>query len=229
MIENGIIKVDNIDGVPVIVDLIPVSNKYARPGNPMAPTTVTIHNTGNTNKDANGQMHTEYVDNVKDYVSWHFTVDDFAIYQELPVNENAWHAGDGGEGPGNRTSIAIEICEQPGINWEKAKENAVKLLYFLKQNITSLQADFIVSHQKWSGKYCPHRILDEGWQLFIDQYTRYAKSKEKPFADYKYEGLEWFKTQGLIQDYDGWHKLLDDSMPVWAVLVFIKRAFERKG
>lgn len=93
MIEKGIIKEDNIYGVPFKVDLIPKENKTSRPALTMTPTSITVHETDNEAQSADARMHTKYVDNTRNYVSWHFTVDDGIIIQELPIIENAWHAG----------------------------------------------------------------------------------------------------------------------------------------
>ena len=54
-------------------------------------------------------------------MSWHYTVDDHAIVQHLPDYETAYHAGDGKDGPGNATSIAVEICVNAGGDFEAAK------------------------------------------------------------------------------------------------------------
>ena len=61
-------------------------------------------------------------------VSWHYTVDDLSIYQHLPDGERAYHAGDGGSGPGNATSIGIEICVDAGGDFEQAKANVAALV-----------------------------------------------------------------------------------------------------
>ena len=42
-------------------------------------------------------------------MTWHFTVDDRVAIQSLPLNIQGEHADH--DGPGNRRSIAIEICE----------------------------------------------------------------------------------------------------------------------
>ena len=177
-IKNGIITLDNIDGVPFKVDLIPKSNKTSRPQRPMIPRLECIHNTGNSRKGANAIMHTNYVDNTNKYISWHFTVDDKIIYQELPINECGFHAGDG-RGRGNRASIGIEICEQEGIDWQKAKLNAIKLITFLIDNVETLENNPVKPHQFFSGKYCPHRILDEGWNKFLISVNDYSINKKK--------------------------------------------------
>lgn len=144
MIENGIIKDGFIDGVEVVIDLIPVSNVLARPQLELKPTSITVHNTGD--KHATAQQETEYVDNTQQYVSWHFTVDDKQIIQELPINEIAWHAGDGYNGKGNRTSVAIEVCEYLDINWKVARENAIKLINYLQYYYPHLE---VVPHKHW--------------------------------------------------------------------------------
>lgn len=161
--KNGVLESGELRGVEVVIDLIPLSNKYARPQHNMAPTSITIHETGNTSKGADAKSHTDYVDNVKSYVSWHFSVDDKGIYQELPINENAWHAGDGGSGQGNRTSIAIEICVNSDGDFGKAKENAKALVQYLMKE-TGIED--IYPHKHWSGKYCPRNILNDGWDKF---------------------------------------------------------------
>ncbi|MCV3202462.1 N-acetylmuramoyl-L-alanine amidase, partial [Bacillus velezensis] len=93
-----------------------------------------------------------------------FTVDDTEIYQHLPLNENGWHAGDGNNGTGNRKSIGIEICENSDGDFEKAVANAQGLIKkLMKEQGISLAN--VVPHQRWSGKYCPHKLLDR-WDSF---------------------------------------------------------------
>ena len=168
MIKNGIIQSKDIYGIPFKSDLIPLTNKHARSTIKMQAKGITIHNTGNPNRAANAKMHTEYVDNQTEYVSWHFTVDCFRIYQELPINEIAWHAGDG-RGPGNMTTISIEICENE--NWIKARQNGILLTVWLIENIfkDSSATKIVYPHKHWSGKDCPHLILREGWNKFVDE------------------------------------------------------------
>lgn len=137
-----------------------------RPGNAMNPTYITIHNTGNSSKGANAEVHARYVKNPATAVSWHFTVDDgVVIYQHLPLNENGWHAGDGKSGTGNRKSIGIEICEHAGINQDKANENAVWLVKMLMKE-HSISITNVVPHKHWSGKECPRKLLPI-WNSFI--------------------------------------------------------------
>ena len=91
--------------------LIPKDNKYTRPGVAMEPKYITIHETANYTTNANALAHArlQYHGNSRQ-ASWHFTVDDGeTIYQSIPTNEVAYHAGDS-SGPGNTQSIGIELC-----------------------------------------------------------------------------------------------------------------------
>ena len=161
-INNGIATSNYLK---IIQHLIPISNKLARPRYPMKAEYVTIHNTGNPG--ASALANSKYVDNVNNYVSWHFTIGKDEVYQELPINESAWHAGDGANGAGNRKSIGIEIAEVPG-----AEETAIKFVAELLEAL-NLSVDKIVPHKYWksekypNGKNCPRLILPH-WDKFID-------------------------------------------------------------
>jgi len=187
MIKNGIIQEDNIYGIPFKVDLIPVG-RSGRPQEKMAVDYITVHNTGNNQKGADAKMHNNYVHKEIGKVSWHFSIDDNIIYQELPITEIALHAGDG-HGDGNRKSVGVEICEVG--NWKKSRENALKLIKYLMLNVESLKGDnitkTIVPHQHWSGKYCPRIILAEpkGFAGFISDLKDIMKPAENKDLDFK--------------------------------------------
>lgn len=95
--------------------------------------------------------------------SFHFAVDDKEVIQGLPLNRNAWHTGDGTNGPGNRKSIGVEICysKSGGAKYKAAEALAIKFVaQLLKER--GWGVDRVRKHQDWNGKYCPHRILSEG-------------------------------------------------------------------
>lgn len=150
----------------IIKSFIQEGQTNQRPGHPMQPRYITIHNTANTNEGADAEMHARYLHNGASgrVVSWHFTVDDRQIYQHIPLNENGWHAGDGGEGTGNRESIGIEICENSDGAFGKAVAHAV---WLIKKLMTEhdIGIENVVPHQYWSGKNCPRRLLDQ-WTGF---------------------------------------------------------------
>ena len=142
-----------------------------RPGrvNPMR--FITVHNTGNANAGANAKAHAIYIKSdaaANEPVSWHYTVDDKEIYQHLPDNEDAFHAGDGA-GNGNRQSIGIEICMNCDGDLRKATDNAAELTAMLCARY-KIPAENIVQHNRWSGKNCPQTMRGGkpyGWSDFL--------------------------------------------------------------
>ncbi|MCC7229819.1 MAG: N-acetylmuramoyl-L-alanine amidase [Fimbriimonadaceae bacterium] len=151
-------------------ELLPVGN-LNRPGLAMSPDHITIHNTANGTRSANARMHAKYMKGPaaqKRKVSWHFTVDDREVIKHLPVHERACHAG---TREGNRRSIGIEICEFAGIDQSAANNRAALLVAVLLHSM-ALDLSAVVPHRHWSGKYCPHLLLDNGeagWREFVDQ------------------------------------------------------------
>ncbi|MDN4139877.1 N-acetylmuramoyl-L-alanine amidase [Bacillus velezensis] len=128
--------------------------------NPMTPEYITIHNTAN---DASAANEISYMTGNRESTSYHFAVDDKEVIQGIPLNRNAWHSGDGTNGTGNRKSIGVEICysKSGGARYQEAEALAIKFVaQLLKER--GWGVDRIRKHQDWNGKYCPHRILDEG-------------------------------------------------------------------
>ncbi len=225
MIKNGILQVNEINGTPVVIDLIPTSNKISRPQIAITPKYITVHNTGNTkpsaNANANADANSNYAQNTPSYVSWHFLVDDNKIIQNLPINEVAWHAGDG-SGDGNYKSIGIEICEHEGIDWDKAKENAAKLIKFLITHVDRILN--IYPHQHWSGKYCPHKILDEGWEDFKEYVLNYNLCD---VPKWQYNGFDNLVDKGIIQSPEYWRDKLKDNITVGEIFAVINKMVGR--
>ena len=144
-------------------------NRPGRDTNPGA--YITIHETGNAAKGADAAAHGAYLDSdagERDMVSWHYTVDDHAIVQNLPDAETAYHAGDGKSGPGNATSIGVEICVNAGGDFEAAKANAAALVRLLMEE-HGIHIDHVVQHNHWNGKDCPKtiRATPGAWEAFL--------------------------------------------------------------
>lgn len=133
----------------------------------MSPVGVCIHNTAN---DAPAANEISYMLGNDDKVSFHFAVDDKEIIQAIALNRNAWHAGDGGSGSGNRKYIGLEICysKSGGPKFESAMKNAAWLTAKLMKDY-GWNISCVKKHQDFSGKHCPHRILDDyGWDYFLN-------------------------------------------------------------
>lgn len=139
----------------------------------MIPEYITIHNTYN---DAPAANEIAYMISNNNKVSFHVAVDDKEAIQGIPFDRNSWNAGDGGSGTGNRKSIAIEICysKSGGERFDKAFANAVEVTAQLMKQF-NIPASKIMYHKNWSGKYCPHRLLDRG--ITVEKFRELAQAK----------------------------------------------------
>ncbi|WP_252891413.1 peptidoglycan recognition protein family protein [Thermoclostridium stercorarium] len=110
-----------------VTDHIPKTTPYnRRPGYSMTPEYITIHSTGNPTSTARNERAWLTNPNNNVTASWHIVVDEKEAIEAIPLNEVAWHAGDGGNGTGNRKSIGIEICESG--DRQKTLKNAAELV-----------------------------------------------------------------------------------------------------
>ncbi len=177
--SDGLINVKHIYGTPLIIDLLPKKanySKWIKKDNEY----LTNHNTGNSATGANAKAHANYLLTVTTTKSWHITVDDKCIIQHLPLNVNGWHCTDGvGSDSGNMNSIGIEGCMNKDGNWEKTRQNMVKINVWLMNNLPNLVGDnwkkTIVPHKHWYNKNCPSVILAEsgGFDKFVTDCIRY--------------------------------------------------------
>lgn len=127
---------------------------------------IVVHNTAN---DASAKNEIAYMIGNNNQVSFHYAIDDKEIVQGIPENRNTWNAGDGGSGKGNRKGLSIEICysKSGGNKFIEAEKLAAKFIaHKLKEK--GWEIDKVKKHQDFSGKYCPHRTLDMGWQRFLN-------------------------------------------------------------
>ncbi|WHY85519.1 N-acetylmuramoyl-L-alanine amidase [Neobacillus novalis] len=150
----------------IIQRLIPVSNTATRPGLALVPKFITIHETDNTGTGADAAAHARLQQRGNDRAaSWHLQIDDHEIIQSIPFDEVAWAAGDGRNGPGNRTSIHIEMCVNADANYEQMVSKTVEVVQYLMSRY-SISIDHIVPHKHWTGKNCPRNLLPR-WDGFI--------------------------------------------------------------
>jgi N-acetylmuramoyl-L-alanine amidase len=193
------------------IDHIPRGTAYnRRPALPMTATTITIHNTGNPTSTAAGERGW-LTDNPKNdrTASYHIVLDAKEAIEVLPLNEVAWHAGDGSKATsGNRTSIGIEICERDVTlgEYAQALENAIDLAAKMLHE-RGWGVDRLRRHYDWSQKNCPRLMnIDNrwtGWQQFKDR----VKSKLEELSSKKIEeGDEEMKLA------DGQWKMLETNI-----------------
>ncbi len=164
----------------------------------VAPRYITIHATENLN--ATADAHARYLSNKgkrsgnrrfgrSGWVTWHFTVDDREAVQHLLQTEQGDHADYGG--PGDRSSIAIEICEFRDPRRQAASINRGARLAAELADRYHIPTRNIVPHQHWPrwdfryGKPCPKILLERDrnakggwvkgpkWKKFISLVEKY--------------------------------------------------------
>ncbi len=170
--------------------IIPKGSVGRRIEFPLRPTYITIHSTqnrgGTAKQHASGMLNGAYRGRSKwnrtGYLTWHFTVDDREAIQSLPLDIQGEHADH--DGPGNRTSIAIEICEFSEPRRQRAAiERTARLTAWLRKRFR-IQVDHVVPHYHWPQhhfhsyqKNCPIILLDNGrpgpkWQEYLNLVAR---------------------------------------------------------
>ena len=139
---------------------------------------VTIHNTGdlpNVEEDAEQYTRATWPNANMNDARVHYYVDDINAWQNLEDTEVGWHAGDG-SGPGNGTTISIEIIMDGTGSKEDlgAEANGVILAALLLKKY-GLTVEQLYTHNHWMGhpdaivqgarKNCPLYILPH-WEQF---------------------------------------------------------------
>lgn len=204
---KGILSLVYTGNIDIITDLIyPDEANKIRPSSPNDPHQglkmtsveyVVIHDTGMTHPNDDARRLNEYIhaqasndysklysDEQMRVASWHFSIDDKEIYQHVPTDEVAWHAGDGstkfpntwindrGEeclGGGNRNGIGIETCINPENDYILTIKRTAKLTAYLL-NKYNLGLDRVKQHYDFSGKNCPNVIRSNGyWDEFMKE------------------------------------------------------------
>jgi N-acetylmuramoyl-L-alanine amidase CwlA len=147
----------------------------------MSAQTITIHNTGNpASIAANERAWLTNPTNARQ-ASFHIVVDEREAIECLPLNENAWHSGDGSTAKsGNRTSIGVEICESG--NYAKTLDNAAVLVAsMLKER--GWGTERLRRHYDWSGKICPRLMYDSGKWTGWAAFKALVEAKLKAYAN----------------------------------------------
>ncbi|MBM6622684.1 peptidoglycan DD-metalloendopeptidase family protein [Micrococcaceae bacterium RIT802] len=129
-------------------------------------TSITVHETANTDVGADAQAHADLQTNgTVRQASWHITVDDVEAIRSFPNTAQCWHAG---TDEGNRNSVAVEICVNADGDYDKAFKIAAATVADLRQEL-GLGRDEVLQHHAWTGKDCPNQMRAAGrWQEFLD-------------------------------------------------------------
>jgi N-acetylmuramoyl-L-alanine amidase len=176
-----------------------------RPDLLLSASTITIHNTGNpTSTAANERAWLTNPSNTRT-ASYHIVVDAKEAIEVLPLNEVAWHAGDGSKpASGNRTSIGIELCERNTYagEYKQTLNHAVDIVtrLLLERNWGAKQ---LRRHFDWSGKNCPRLMNDDGqwtgWRHFLQQVTlRLQQLKDDSSVNQQHNQQTQFNHEATI-------------------------------
>lgn len=141
------------------------------------PKGIVVHNTYN---DAPAANEVAYMQRRTDKVSFHAAIDDKEVVEGLPFERSCYASGDGENGDGNRNYLQFEICYSlsGGDKYKQAEENAVWYIAHV-MNDYNFPMNELKKHQDFSGKKCPHRILDEKrWESFVDR-VRWCREQLK--------------------------------------------------
>lgn len=179
----------------VKADFIP-SGRYGRRHNrPMTPRYITIHSTQNETGDAYAHAKALKRGALRGgtigYMSWHFTVQDNVVIQHIPTSERGEHADF--DGPGNRYSIGIEMCEHKGNDLARTIDRTALLTACLMYH-HNIPVENVVPHYHWPRyvystphKDCPHFLMDRGkpgatWKWFLSRVQRHYGRIQEPAA-----------------------------------------------
>ena len=184
------------------VDLIPKGKYGRRIFRRMQPRYITIHSTQNRTGDA--YAHSKALKRgslrggVVGYLCWHFTVQDDVVIQHIPTDERGEHADF--DGPGNRYSIGIEMCEHRGndqvATMDRTAKLAATLMYYHQIPVENVRAHYHWPREGYEtpNKNCPHFLLEGGrpgtnWRWFVGRinrhherlvaYNEYLREKQK--------------------------------------------------
>ena len=158
---------------------------------PLHATYITIHSTESPNAGAmlhargmaEGNFRGKTKWNRTGYMTWHFSVDDKEAVQSLPLNIQGEHADH--DGPGNLTSIGVEICEFTSAARQAAAVDRAAHLTAWLMHEKGIPLDHVVPHYHWpqhhfhdNQKNCPHILLDGGkpgprWEAFLRRVKSY--------------------------------------------------------
>lgn len=155
---------------------------------PMVPEGITMHNTAN---DASAMSEVSYMIGNGNKCSFHAAVDGYRVVEGLPLDRSCYAAGDGSKGFGNRKTINIEICysKSGGSRFEEAEKLAAEYVsYLLKKYGWGIEK--VGTHKMRSGKYCPHRTLDLGWQRFLNLVKTYLNNETPINNNVKNDGSD---------------------------------------
>lgn len=202
-------KTRTFNQIVVCEKLIPDGSKL-KPNRPLKngkPEWITIHNT-NDIQEAEGTNDAEQyaratLNGNMNGVSVHYYIDETGCWQLLREDEMGYHAADGANGPGNTTSLAIEIIMDGSGDASDvtAEDRGARLAAGLLHKY-GLGIDKLTTHQHWYPmKFCPAYILPH-WVRFVDKVQGYLDELQAPVSEPAKKGPKtYYRVQiGAFED-----------------------------
>ena len=193
----------------------------------MDPQSLTIHSTGNLKSTAQNERDNLNRPDNTSTTGFHIVVDDKEAIECIPLDKVAYHAGDGAYGPGNSTSIAMEICESG--DRRRTLANAAKIAAKVLHE-RGWGVDKMYRHYDWSRKICPKILSDnnwEGWNKFkmevqkeLDKLKSCSKASNDKPSPWAKEAWEWAVKEGLL---DGTNPTAPMTREMFAMVEYRKR------
>ncbi len=214
--NNGYLPFYMAKDLKVTQHFLPLENTLNRPNLKRKETEyIVIHDTGMAAPSATAKGLDYYQHTATRQASWHFSVDDYEAYQELPLDEVAWHAGDGDTcypetwlnekgfhlGGGNHSGIGIETCIYQGVDFNRVMRNVAKLTaqLLIKYNLST---NAVKQHNDFSGKNCPQTIRTaDRWDEFMELVNlEYYKSTKLTDVEFEFISLnpEYLDNEGYV-------------------------------
>lgn len=182
---------------------------------------IVFHETAGTNTNAGALSYSNYLwnqyhGNTKPFVSWTYTLDDKVIYQHIPDDEVAYHAGDGSTlagttwtdkwgnthmGGGNRNGIGIETSVADDHDTYKVWHRVAKFGSMLAKQYNLPRENFKY-HFDFSGKSCPQSLLKSGYayvyQEMVDIEYKIIHEFEDWTIDFQSHNPEYIDNSGRV-------------------------------
>jgi N-acetylmuramoyl-L-alanine amidase CwlA len=160
---------------------------------------MTVHETDNEHPGATAAMHQRYWDRYgagRFISSVQFVADSVESVQLMPIDEQAWHAGDD---DGNETSVGIEICVNSRSGYRAACQRAAKVIAKVLHAYGKPVIDGVTlrKHGSWPGtthKQCPLHLNRADWGVSWGQFVGMVTQEYQALTVTNYAALwgSWF-------------------------------------
>lgn len=222
----------------IVEKLLPKGGKAAnsnRPGTPLSPEGVVVHETATPNATAENEY--RYFSTGYRGASAHYFVDDKVILRVIPENEMAWHAGP----TANKKFLSVELCHfKDETRFQETWKRAVWLVADMCRRYGWDPKKAVVSHAWVSRTWKETNHTDpEGYfaahgrsmEQFVSEVVNLLKGgTEMPSVPaWKEQVVSDALKEGLITQYHNPNEPADKAFVLAVILNLLKRLEGRKS